>query len=347
MNSVIGTDARSLPLVENSQIGDARRQAVAMAQALGFDSTGAGEVAIVVSELATNLVRHAQGGQLVLQPVDDGCSRAGLEILAIDHGPGIANVGAALRDGFTTGTTPGTGLGAVRRLSAEFDLYSNDAGTVVMSRLWAAPVPDIPITLRESVIVGVVCLPKAGEDACGDAWVLIPQSIGRVMVVVADGLGHGQGASDASRAAIEACHANLRLEPVRRMEAIHAALRSTRGAAVSIAELRTDRGQISFTGVGNVAGCILSGNAVRCLVSHNGTVGVEARRIQEFVEPWPPDALLIMHSDGLATQWRLDRYAGLQNRHPAVIAAVLYRDFRRERDDVTVLVARAAESAER
>ena len=78
------------------------------------------------------------------------------------------------------------------------------------------------------------------------------------------------------------------------------------------------------------------------MVSHNGTVGHVTRKVQEFVYPWLPGALVIMHSDGLGTQWSLERYPGLALRDPALIAGVLYRDFQRGRDDVTVLVAREA-----
>ena len=75
------------------------------------------------------------------------------------------------------------------------------------------------------------------------------------------------------------------------------------------------------------------------MVSYNGTVGHEVRKIREFTYLWPKGGLLVMHSDGLGTQWRLDRYPGLIARHPSLIAGVLYRDFNRGRDDVTVLVA--------
>jgi hypothetical protein len=123
------------------------------------------------------------------------------------------------------------------------------------------------------------------------------------------------------------------------VQRIHAALRSTRGAAVALAEVRLDVRELRFVGVGNIAGTVFAGGASRSIVSHNGTAGVEARRVQEFAYPFPRGAVLILHSDGLATHWRLERYAGLAARDPALIAGVLYRDFRRGRDDLTVLVA--------
>jgi hypothetical protein len=76
------------------------------------------------------------------------------------------------------------------------------------------------------------------------------------------------------------------------------------------------------------------------MVSHNGIVGSNMRKVQEFTQAWQPGSLLVLCSDGLNTRWDLNRYPGLADRHPSVIAALLYRDFARRRDDVTVLVLR-------
>jgi hypothetical protein len=161
--------------------------------------------------------------------------------------------------------------------------------------------------------------------------------------MVADGLGHGFDAAQASRQAVRLFNDNAGLEPARLMETLHAGLRTTRGAAVAIADLRLDRREVRFVGVGNVSAVILppaGETRSQSLTSHNGTAGAEARRVQEFVYPWPAGGLLVMHSDGLASQWQLPHYPGLRNKHPALVAAVLYRDHRRARDDVTVLAAR-------
>ena len=114
---------------------------------------------------------------------------------------------------------------------------------------------------------------------------------------------------------------------------------------MAVAELSRARGEARFCGVGNAVASLLIGAASRTMVSQNGTAGAEARRIQEFSYPWPADALLVMHTDGLSAQWQLPKYSGLRFRHPALVAAVLYRDFRRVRDDATVLVVRDAVSS--
>jgi hypothetical protein len=128
--------------------------------------------------------------------------------------------------------------------------------------------------------------------------------------------------------------------PAARLQCIHAALRNTRGAAVAVAEVDPRRDTVRFCGVGNVSGAAVSDQGTRTMVSQNGTVGHEMRKVSEFSYPWPAHALLVLHSDGLSTHWSLDGYPGLSRRHPSLIAGVLYRDFKRGRDDVTVVVAR-------
>ncbi|HEY9633889.1 MAG TPA: SpoIIE family protein phosphatase [Coleofasciculaceae cyanobacterium] len=334
------TEPVALPILESSQAGEARRIAIALASRLGFNETERGKVGIVVTEVANNLVRHAIDGKLLLQPLTRN-NIEGIEILALDKGPGISNISECLRDGFSTAGTPGTGLGAISRLSALFDIYSvPTVGTAVLSQLWASASPaKQPDSKLES---GVVCLPISGEEVSGDAWA-IDQDSGRNLLLVADGLGHGPQAALASREAVRIFRANLGRSPKEIIEVMHPALRSTRGAALAIAEVNFERLTVRFAGVGNISGTIFSPEKSNNMVSYNGTVGHEVRKIQEFVYQWPKGGLLIMHSDGLATQWRLDRYAGLAAKHPSLIAGVLYRDFNRGRDDVTVMVVRESE----
>jgi serine phosphatase RsbU (regulator of sigma subunit) len=168
----------------------------------------------------------------------------------------------------------------------------------------------------------------------------VEQIPGRVLFVVADGLGHGPGAAAAAREAVRVFRDNVRRTPAEILHAIDAALRSTRGAAVLVAQIDLTDRQVCCAGVGNISGSIITAGASRSLVSHNGTVGHAVRKVQEFLYPFPHGALLVLHSDGLATSWRLDQYPGLAARAPVLIAGVLYRDFKRGRDDVTVLAAR-------
>jgi anti-sigma regulatory factor (Ser/Thr protein kinase) len=326
----------ALPIVDTSQVGQARRAAANLSATLSFDETQAGRAAIVMTEVATNLIKHGGGGDVIARKVGSGTS-AGLQILALDRGPGIENIGESLRDGYSTAGSQGTGLGAVRRLSSLFDIYSQPgAGTAVLSEVWAGP----PVT--EGLDVGAVSVPKRGEAACGDGWAIAHDRRSSTILVV-DGLGHGVLAADAAAEAIRAFGGAAGEEPRAIVQTIHAALRATRGAAVAVARLDRVAKAVRFVGVGNIAGVVMSERSpARHMVSHNGIAGHEARRIDEFTYPWPPDGLLVMHSDGLTQKWDLDRYPGLRRRHPALIAGVLYRDFHRGHDDATVVVARAS-----
>jgi anti-sigma regulatory factor (Ser/Thr protein kinase) len=301
----------------------------------GLGETAREQLALIVTELATNLIKHAGGGALIVR-VLNGASA--LEVLALDRGVGIAHLDESFRDGFSTAGSAGTGLGAVSRLSCLLDVYSmRQGGTAIVSRLRT---PKLSSATPDLWDVGAVCLPKTGEDVNGDAWSGAVGVEGSYSVLLVDGLGHGLGAADAARAAVRAFEARPELPPAVQVAAVHEALRGTRGAAVGVARINRRTATVQFAGVGNVAGSVISGSTSRQLVSLNGTAGHAVRRINEFSYPWPDDGLLVLHSDGLGSRWTLDRYPGLVDHHPALVAGVLFRDFNRHTDDVTILAAR-------
>lgn len=329
------TVQRRIAIREDSGVGEARRLAASLSRVAALADTDAGRVAIIVNELGTNLVKHGRGGDLVLRELRAG-NRTGVEVLSIDRGPGM-NLEAALKDGHSTAGTRGEGLGAVQRLAQEFDAFSAPGGTVLLARVWAGG--RAPGDLE----VGAISEPLEGQAENGDGWeVRSTASIVRLLVV--DGLGHGPIAARAATTAIEAFAGTDRLPgPEAVVHALHAALRSTRGAAVAVAELDLVSRVLRFSGVGNIGAILESGTVhqrTRGLLSHNGIAGHEARRIQESSLPWPGRGLLILHSDGIQTQWKLEAYPGLLARHASVIAGVLYRDFRRKTDDSTVVVVK-------
>jgi anti-sigma regulatory factor (Ser/Thr protein kinase) len=321
---------------ESSQRGEARRAAAGQAQALGFDEEAAGRLAVVVSELAGNLLKHVPGGGDLLLRSVQRLDSLSIEVVAVDRGPGLGDHQQAFRDGFSTAGSSGTGLGAVARLSDAFDLYSSpEGGTVIVSRIWRGDRPRDP-----AVAVGAVCAAMLGERVAGDAWSVVDLS-GRTRILVADGLGHGVDAEAAASKAVEVFESDQRTTVGQLLESIHRALRPTRGAAVSIVEIDPGKRSVVYVGIGNISGTILGRHSTRNLVSHNGIVGHAVRRIQEFSYELPADALVVLHSDGLKSRWTLNGYPGLLRRDPTVVAGVLFRDFERGRDDVTALVARA------
>jgi anti-sigma regulatory factor (Ser/Thr protein kinase) len=326
-----------LTIAESSQVAEARRIATDMARGLDFTDEQAGAVAIAVTEAAANLVKHAREGRLQLRQIDSG--ESAIELLAIDRGPGMNDPVQCVSDGFSTSGTPGTGLGAIRRLAAEFDLYSQPGlGTVLLGRVFGRR--------REKAFRlsnGVVQAPARGENVCGDAWIVTHTSMGAT-VMVADGLGHGPLAAEAANCAARIVRSAGDQDPAAVLQQVHLALRPTRGAAVAIAQIDLGRSTVRYAGVGNISGLMIEPRGIQRLVSHNGTAGAQVRRIQQFEYAWPRNGLLVMFSDGLASTWDFAAYPALRNHDPAVIAGVLYRDHNRGRDDATVIVVRPNEA---
>ncbi|GFE68963.1 SpoIIE family protein phosphatase [Chroococcus sp. FPU101] len=326
-----------LPISELSQVGDARRQALALVKDLGFSKMKQGQVGIVVTEMASNLVYHAHDGTLLIQTIEQN-QRLGLEIISLDKGPGIENISECLQDGYSTKGTAGNGLGAISRLSNCFEIYSDyPKGTALLVQMWDSS--SVLKNTKERLVIGGICLPKKGEEVSGDSWATIQQPH-RTLFMVADGLGHGFQAAQASLEAVRIFREQENESPKAIIEAAHQALRNTRGAALAVTEIDFERQSLRFAGVGNISGAVFTAQGNYSMVSYNGIVGYEMRKLQEFTYQWPKDGVLIMHSDGLTSHWRLDNYRGLAAKHSSLIAGVLYRDFHRGRDDVTVLVAK-------
>ena len=327
---------KTFEISESSQVAQVRRFTSELAEDAGFNESQAGGVALVTTELATNLLKHASRGEIVVRPIVNR-GIGGVELLALDKGPGIANLAESLRDGYSTAGSAGTGLGAIARLAAEFDIQTQPAkGTAVLARLWAGKLAD---KSEDHIVIGAICKPMRGETRCGDGWgcELLAE---RCILVLVDGLGHGTGAAAAAEVAVASVRQHRAKAPAEIVQHAHDALRATRGAALAVAEIDWAQQSLRFCGIGNICASIIAGDNLRHLVSYNGTAGHEARKIVEFTYPWSANALLIMHSDGLMTRWNLQAYPGLLQRHPSLIAGVLYRDFVRGRDDVTVLAAK-------
>lgn len=304
----------------------ARRIVIREASRLTTDETLLGRVSVVVQEMARNLVLHAGGGELLFYQDDER-----LDLLAVDKGPGMDDVARCLADSYSSKGTMGAGLGAISRLSDHFDIYSQPGqGTVVFAQFRLNPATS-------PLISAGVSTPYPGEEVCGDAWAIRDNRI-----MVCDGLGHGHAAHEASRRARDLFldhDDTLPLETL--LERMHRALMPTRGGAVALAEIQPEQAQVRFCGMGNIAGVLHDGRS-RSMVSGNGTVGYRIGRIQSFSYPWSPTTLLMMSSDGISTRHDLGSYPRLAGRHPAVIAAVLHRDFRRHNDDATLVVVRHA-----
>jgi anti-sigma regulatory factor (Ser/Thr protein kinase) len=319
-----------------TEVGEARRAAAGLARRKGLAQDVEARIALVATEMATNLLKHAGEGLLSISEFVD-IDGSGIELLALDKGPGMADVARCLVDGFSTVGSPGTGLGAIARVSDSYAIYSRPVtGTAVMARFLAANAP--PAGVQE---IGVVIDTYPGESICGDGWATANGRRGASLLLV-DGSGHGLHAAHAAETAARAFADNIDKECVPLVEAIHRALAPTRGAALAVARIDRDAQVVRFVGVGNIGAVLAAGGEARRMASYNGTAGHVAPRVREFTYPFTGRPLVILHSDGLSARWEIDAYPGLAASHPSLVAGMLFRHHRRGRDDATVVAMRAA-----
>lgn len=311
-----------------SAVASCRSTAAGMAGKLGFPAARADQLALAVTEAASNLHKHARDGSLLLR-ISNDAAVPGIELITIDSGPGLRDVRAAMRDGHSTVGTLGIGLGAIRRLADSCDLYSVPGhGTALVARFWAAPASlacDFAGLIR----------PIASEIESGDAFAAV--RVGRTVTgVLCDGLGHGPLAAAAANEAIAAILEDPDPEPAALIRRAHTRLSRTRGGAIGIVQI-TDQ-TARFAGLGNVAAWILADGARSGMLSVPGIAGHQARTIRQFEYPVARGAAIVLHSDGLSSRWDINALPGLERNDPLVIAAALLAEAGIHRDDAGVLV---------
>jgi anti-sigma regulatory factor (Ser/Thr protein kinase) len=324
-------DMRWLAVEDASAVPSCRSASLALAGRLGFPSSRADQLALAVTEAASNLYKHARQGSLLLR-VNRDLEQPGVELVTIDAGPGLADVSAALRDGHSTAGSLGIGLGAIARLADFTDLYSVPGhGTVLVARFWPEPGP--PVTRCAGLI-----RPITGEIECGDDFGAV-QAGDTMTAVLCDGLGHGPLAAAAASQAVAAVPDQPAGEPAALLERAHRRMAGTRGGAVGIVQVN---GSVArFAGLGNVAASILSDGTRKSMLSVPGIAGFQARVIRQFDYEVPPGAAVILHSDGISRRWEVAAVPGLAARDPLVIAAVLLAEAGQHRDDAGVLVLKS------
>lgn len=318
-------------------MGMIKRDIAKLIESWGFEEAERGKVDIIVSEMASNLIKHkALNGQILVKQIDKK-GKIGVEILCLDNGPGMHDPKRMMQDGVSTFGSAGEGLGAIQRLSNEFDLYSHfGVGTVVLSRLFSklneTDKIDCPLSLN------IVCVPKKGEIVSGDAWGF-KVSNKEVFIMVADGLGHGPDANTAAVTAVNSFIASSSEQPFAILKDIHPLMKKTRGAVGSVVKINGGTKTMTYCGIGNISSRLVMKETTKSLVSYNGTLGFAApTHMNDHVFPWEYAPLFIMHSDGLKSRWDMSRYPGLERHDGTVVAGVLYKDNDRGSDDCLVAI---------
>lgn len=328
----------TIEVVEKSQVSQVRRHVAEIAHGLDMSAVDTGRAALVATEIASNLVKYGHRGSVVICPFFDEGS-VGVQMIALDHGPGFADFGNSARDGQTTGGSLGIGLGAIMRGSDLFDAYTPPGqGSALLARVARGRVGPGPSNARVSL--GARRAAMRGQTECGDAWA--HSSRGRWdRLCVVDGLGHGPLAAVASATAIDAfLEAGENETPQDIIQRCHSAMNKTRGAVMAVVAIDRDASRFLFAGVGNIAGVLHTALGVNHLLSTEGVVGYQMRPVRLVENAWSAGDAVVLSSDGLSSRCSLANYPGLLQHHAALVAAVLFRDFGGDTDDATVLVAK-------
>lgn len=326
-------DMRWLSVEDASAVAACRNAALTLAGRLGFPAARIGEVALAVTEAASNLHKHARQGAVWLS-VNRDAEPPGIDLVTIDAGPGLADVRAALRDGHSTAGTLGIGLGAIQRLADFCDLYSGPGARTALAARFRPVRPPAGAPSPATRWAGLV-RPITGEVECGDGYGAIRVG-GTVTAVLCDGLGHGPLAAAAAAEAVAAVLDDPAGEPAALLERAHRRMGGTRGGAVGIVQVA---GQVArFAGLGNVAASVLRDGSRKSMASVPGIAGYQARAFRQFDYEAPPDAAVILHSDGISSRWEATALPGVAGRDPLLIAAVLLAEAGVHRDDASVLV---------
>jgi anti-sigma regulatory factor (Ser/Thr protein kinase) len=338
------SDVACLPFVEDvawiavedpSSVGRVRRVVSRLAEQLGFDETRTAELALAVTEMGTNLDKHADRGVVLVRSLRAATEFA-IEVVAMDRGPGIANVAHVRRDGESTSGTLGIGLGAVARLADSCDIASDPGrGTVLAARFHPRRLPLAGMPADAAGLTRAI----GGEDVCGDSYA-VRRGTGRLTLMMCDGSGHGPLAAFASQAAVRLFCERESSSPEEMVARIHAELRGTRGGAVAVADVDLVARKVRFAGLGNIAGAVLTDTRKQGMISVPGVAGHQAHALRAYEYEMPPGAAVVLHSDGLTERWTVGRDDGLLTGSPIVIAMALLRDAGVRKDDACVLVGK-------
>jgi len=302
-----------------------------------FSVKRTGEIDIVVSELASNIVKHSGTGELLYRLSKENDEPL-FEILCIDGGPGIQDVAHSMKDGVSTTNTLGQGMGSILRLSNFSQTYSlEDWGTIVYSRIYNDQEKKLP---REKVIIRCLNVAKPGEHVSGDSCAY--RSDGdTTFVFTGDGLGHGPHAKEAVDAAVQSFMQSQEIQPSGIVKEMNQNVKKTRGLVGTVAVLDHASRQWQLCGVGNIHSRICQGLEYKNYICNNGIIGLNIpSRLENMLLPAEKYQQLIMASDGIRTRWDLLKYPAILKYDPMILAAAIYKDHARRTDDMTVFILR-------
>ena len=329
----------SFTITERSEVKQLKKSLQNLGAQIGLSPYQLGKLDIIVSEITTNFLKHAIApGEILFKEIQQN-NIPGIEIISLDQGPGMRDAAHLMQDGVSTTNSMGTGMGAIRRLSDQFDLYSlPDWGTLLLSRIFKEKTKDAPAD--DDVTFATLMVPYPGEELCGDG-ISYKSSNGSHTFLLTDGLGHGPHAHEASLQAAQALQsAAAGLDAEALIKIIHEGIAHTRGAVGMVLSLSQARQTIDYCGIGNISLRKISAVETKRGISAHGILGQNVRNCLSNTPFIWSDGLLMLHSDGIETRWDMANYPGLENRDLSLLMAAIYKDYRRKKDDCAILAIR-------
>ena len=309
------------------------------AEEAGFPANRLADLDLVVSEMTSNLHKYATDGEILAGLFEESGNQY-IELISIDRGPGMNYPHKMVENGVSTSGTLGLGLGSIKRLSDKFDIYSLKGwGTILLSRIYKKK-PDPRSGLAALLDVRPLVITMPGEQKSGDgSYYKITDQYFKLLV--ADGLGHGQEANYAVNEAINAFRSCPYHSPTEILKYIHNCIKQTRGIVATAVVFDFNSKKWKIAGVGNITARMSNFLEIKNQMSYNGIIGHNMPPVMADMEI----ALENFHqitlcSDGLNSRWEWTKFPGINRCDLSIQAAAIYKDFARQTDDMSVIMAK-------
>lgn len=326
-----------------------RSRLQAAARRMGFNDTQRQNMVLVAAEMVSNQIKYA-GGRGMLQiwqqpgPV--------LDIVAVDFGPGIANLRQAEKDGYSTANTLGKGLGSIRRLSHESGIYTMPAtgtgnnapwhGSVFWSRFFpsdksmaSVQSTQAPSPAHPEFKVGLFARALSDDRYTGDR-IYLERNDRTLRWLHLDGLGHGEFAQQATNDLAGLLFRSAETSQV--LNLVDRQLKATRGAVAMLCDLNLSEKKIQILGVGDMSAHCFIDDKLQSITFSPGILGKEHKTPQISHLGYEKQCTIITASDGIRRSWKQESFPGLFNQHPQLIAYVLGNIMGRTSDDQSMCV---------
>ncbi|HVU56645.1 MAG TPA: ATP-binding protein [Puia sp.] len=338
---MVSTSYTSFNCSDRSYLAILKKEIHKLALQGGFEAKQLAEIDLIVSELGSNLVKHASGGEMLagILQTDDGMT---LELIGLDNGPGMTDPEKMMADGASTTQTLGHGLGSIRRLSDTFELYSRkDWGTILLSRVHKKKTASRR-SHKAAVQINALVVPKPGETLSGDGWYYMAGKNGVIHLLVADGLGHGAEAHRAVKEAVSAFRTTDSESPAEILRHLHQSIKRTRGIVATVVIIDPKEKTWRLCGIGNIGTRLIGYQQSKSYLPYNGIIGSNIPNTLNDQELSQHDyQQIVLCSDGIRSRWEHAKHPTIGKYDLSIQAAAIYKDFGRKTDDMSVIIGRA------